>query len=176
MCAEGQADAGQLRGTASRRNWKQAPGSSMRIVLLLLSTLLAGCLATVQHQTASGRPEVTIAGKVARRVQATLTNDMLNLGYVPKARSDTVAVFEKPQEAMSQFLFGGIGESKPVYRLTFDIVESDASTRVVGSYAAVQNPGGGGGRVEKVISLDDIPESKEIQATLDALRQRIEKR
>lgn len=116
------------------------------ILLLLSSFVLGGCLATVTHQTASGRPEVTIPGRSAREVLAFTTNDLINKGYTIRTRSELNAVFEKRFTGTGAFLLTGPGLADPAYRLTLDFVESGAQTRVLGSYALVSNPGGQKGR------------------------------
>lgn len=148
-----------------------------RRVLLLTSTLavasLSACLTTpVQHATASGRPEVTIARRGAKSLLADITNEMVNIAYVPRTRSETVAVFEKDLDRAEAFIIsGGPGENKPVRRVTFDIVESETSTRVLATLSIVTDPGG---RKEKATPVNDSKESFQWQQLLDRIKARHE--
>lgn len=137
---------------------------------LLTTLLITGCLATVKHDTASGRPEVTIPGKSAKQVLAFTTNELINQGYTIRTRSEINAVFEKRFSGTGAFLLTGPGLADPVYRLTLDFVELTGTTRVIASHALVSNPGGQKGVAEKVTSTDDLPESKEVQTTLNGIR------
>jgi hypothetical protein len=142
-------------------------------VAFFSAMVLAGCLATVKHETASGRPEVTIPGKSAKEVLAFVSNDLINNGYNIRTRSELNAIFEKKFTGTGAFLISGPGLADPVNRLVLDFVESSGATRVISSYSLVSNPGGQKGVAEKVTSADDLPESKEIQTLLNSIRDRM---
>jgi hypothetical protein len=146
---------------------------SAKMISVFAAALLVGCLATVKHDTASGRPEVTIAGKSAKDVLAFASNDLINRGYMIRTRSELNAVFEKKFTGTGAFLISGPGLADPVNRLVLDFVESGGATRVISSYSLVSNPGGQKGVAEKVTSADDLAESKEIQTLLDSIRDRM---
>lgn len=139
------------------------------ITFLSVPIFLSGCLATtqVQHSTASGRPEVTIVRKAAKSVLADISNEMVNLSYAPRARSEMTAVFEKDLDRAEQLLLGSTGGNKPVRRVTYDIIESDTSTRVLATLAIVSDPGG---RNEKATPVNDSKESLQWQALLDKVK------
>jgi hypothetical protein len=144
-----------------------------RTLVLAAAVLTAGCLATVKHDTASGRPEVTIPGKAAKDVLAFTTNELVNQGYMIRTRSEMNAIYEKKFTGTGAFLLTGPGLADPVYRLTLDFIEMSGQTRVVASHALVSNPGGQKGVAEKVTSTDDTNESKDIQKLLDGIRDRM---
>jgi hypothetical protein len=144
-----------------------------QLLVLLAAAAMAGCLATVKHDTASGRPEVTIPGKTAKDVLAFTTNELVNQGYMIRTRSEMNAIYEKKFTGTGAFLLTGPGLADPVYRLTLDFIEMSGQTRVVASHALVSNPGGQKGVAEKVTSTDDMSESKDVQKMLNAIRDRM---
>jgi hypothetical protein len=144
-----------------------------RLLSLLTALLVAGCLTTVKHDTASGRPEVTIPGKSAKEVLAFTTNELINKGYMIRTRNEMNAIFEKKFTGTGAFLLTGPGLADPVYRLTLDFVDLSGTTRVIASHALVSNPGAQKGVAEKVTSTDDLPESKEVQAILNDIRDKM---
>lgn len=149
--------------------------NSLRVRALALVTagLMVGCLATVKHETASGRPEVTIPGKAAKDVLAFTTNELVNQGYMIRTRSEMNAIYEKKFTGTGAFLLTGPGLADPVYRLTLDFIEMSGQTRVIASHALVSNPGGQKGVAEKVTSTDDTSESKDVQKLLNGIRDRM---
>jgi hypothetical protein len=150
--------------------------TSMVIALALVVAAYTAHAGSTVHNTPSGRPEVTIDGKVAKVALGEITNEMINVSYLPKIRSETGAIFDKPLDRGEAFLIGGIGEARPVRRVTFDIIELDTSTRILASYSIVTNPGGGNGRAEKATVHDDTNESVQWQEILNKIKSRIEKK
>jgi len=143
-------------------------------VVLSLLVFLAGCATPVTHNTKSGRPEVTISGKVGDQIAARLTNRMLNARYNVKNASKTLLVFEKPiDNVLAAVLLGSRYDSTPAARITYTIVESDTSTRVVASLAAITNPGSA---FERVTPMDNSKDSASVQQMLSELQTSLETR
>lgn len=108
----------------------------MRLILVgLLAVALAAC-ATVNSNTASGHPEVTVAGSGAA-VKAFITSEMINKGYAPHSSSDEMIVFDKlaPANAGSTWMALSVGPL--TMRTSFTIVQLGNSVRVVGTPAMV---------------------------------------
>lgn len=142
------------------------------IFVLFTAMLLGACAAPVNHDTPSGRPEVTIRGRVSSQAQAEIMNLMLNRKYSVKSSSPNLIVFEKPLEGtMNAVLFGSQYNTTPYARATFTIFETGESTRVVASFAAITNPGSS---FERVTSLDNNQETAKYQDRLDEIKRRIE--
>jgi hypothetical protein len=134
--------------------------------------VLTGCATPVHHETPSGRPEVTIQGNLAKAVQGEITNEMLNRGYNVKSSGETLLVFERPiDNAMASVLLGSQYDSTPSARITYSIVESMNTTRVVASFVAVTNPGSA---FERLTPLNNNPDTVEYQALLNDIKTRLE--
>ena len=146
---------------------------SIGLIILLSAISLAGCPTAPTQNTASGRPEVTIPGKSAKAILGTISNDLVNLGYAIRSRTEMNAVFEKPLEGSLKFMLAGPGLADPVYRVTLDFIEMDSQTRVVALLNVVTNPGSKGGSPEKVTTAYDEQEHKRLQALLDSFRDKL---
>lgn len=141
-------------------------------ISIISAVALVGCATPVRHDTPSGRPEVTIRGNLAKPVQGEITNAMLNRGYNVKSSAETLLVFERPiDNAMACVLLGSQYDSTPAARVTYSIVESMDTTRVVASFAAVTNPGSA---FERVTPLNNNPDTAEYQALLNDIKARLE--
>jgi hypothetical protein len=141
-------------------------------VLNLLMLILTGCAAPAQHNTPSGRPEVTINGRVSKAVLGKITNGMINNGYNVKTSTDTLLVFEKPMENFAAQLFlGSRYDSTPAARITYNIIETEGFTRVVASFAAVTNPGSA---FERLTPMNNNPDTASYQTFLDKIKNEIE--
>jgi hypothetical protein len=106
-------------------------------VIAAAALVLAGC-ATVKTNTASGRPEVTVAGSKSSAVKSYITSEMLNRGYAVHSSSDTVIVFDKlaPVNAGTTWLAMSLG---PItVRTSYTIVALGGGVRVMGEPAMVQ--------------------------------------
>ncbi|MHA1355493.1 MAG: hypothetical protein ACTSR1_10005 [Candidatus Heimdallarchaeota archaeon] len=132
----------------------------------------AACATPVKHNTPSGRPEITISGKVGKQVQAEIMNLMLNNGYNVKSSTDTLLVFERPiKNVMAAALLGSRYDSTPAARISFNIIEMGASTRVVASFAAVTNPGSA---FERITPMNNNADTVNYQMRLNEIKQSIE--
>lgn len=142
------------------------------LVVSLLFVTMGACAAPVKHDTPSGRPEVSIRGRVGSQVQSEIMNMMLNNRYGIKSSSTNIIVFEKPfDNVMASVLFGSKYDSTPCARVAFNIFEVGDSTRVVASFAAITNPGSS---FERSTPLDNNPDTVKYQTGLNEIKQRIE--
>ena len=135
--------------------------------------LLLGCITPPKHDTASGRPEVTISKRTAKAVLGSVTNEMANRGYAIRTRSEMNAVFEKPLEGSLKFMLSGPNLAAPVYRVTFDFVETDQETRILAMLNVVENPGATNRRPERVMTAHDPDENKKLQELLALLKTKL---
>ena len=143
------------------------------MVVSLCSLLLCSCAAPVNHNTPSGRPEVSIKGRSGSQVQSEIMNMMLNHRYSIKSSSTNIIVFEKvfDNNVMASFVFGSRYDSTPHARVTFNIFEVGDSTRVIASFEAITNPGSA---FERSTPLDNNPDTEKYQKELNDIKLRME--
>jgi hypothetical protein len=146
--------------------------TSSYICALLLSVLLAGCATGVVHNTPSGRPEITITGKVGKVAAGEITNMMVDRGYNVKSSTDNLMVFEKPLQGAASILLASNYDVTPVGRVTFNIIENPTATRVVASLAAITNAGSA---FEKSTNWNDSKDAVQYQSLLNDIKLRIER-
>ena len=145
----------------------------MAKVFILLSALLAmGCADQVTHQTPSGKPEVTIAGRVGDQARALIAGRMVDAGYNMRSGSDSMLVFDKPNSTvMAAVLFGSRYAGTPNARITYTVIEAGAVTRVVASLAMITNPGSA---FERASPMDASPDSQGVQNLLFEIKRTLE--
>src|SRR5213082_3498511 len=127
-----------MRAPQSRRS------NTARLLSVLFVTLpsAVGCVAPVQHNTPSGRPEVNIGGVTRATVQSYLTNEMLNHGYNLTSETESRLVFDRPMDnPMAGAVFGSEYDSIPNARITYTIAERGGAIRIVSDIRAITNPG-----------------------------------
>ena len=132
-----------------------------------LALTIVSCAAPVIHNTPSGRPEITMNAKVGKKVQAEIMNLMVNKGYTLKSSNENLLVFEKTLDSFAARLFlGSSYDTTPNARVTYNIIETEKSTRVVASFIAVTNPGSA---FEKITDLNGGKATQEIQEALNEI-------
>jgi hypothetical protein len=95
------------------------------LVALVAGASLSACLVTTP-QTASGKPEITLHGKVGRVALARVIAEMAaGTTYSCKSRSDDLVVFERLVDDASS----GV---QYIFDIAFRASEGDGMTRVVG--------------------------------------------
>jgi hypothetical protein len=145
----------------------------VRAVLVASALLLAACEDPVDHATASGRPEVTVATRDTEMVKATLVNEMLDGGFTLLSDSAHQLVFEQPAgDLMSWLLYAEDVDDTPNARIAYTIAPSPAGVRVVGDLAMISRPGT---PAERRTSLNNSRASAELQQALFRLKQAIER-
>lgn len=142
------------------------------VIILLIIFVLSACATPVKHNTASGRPEIVISGKVGKQAWAEIMNLMLNNGYNVTTSTDSLLVFEKPiDNIMASLVLGSQYDRTPAARVTINIIEMVNSTRVVSSFAVVTNPGSA---FERITPMNNNPDTASYQMRLKEIKQRIE--
>lgn len=103
---------------------------------------LVACQTVKPPATASGRPEVSIAGAKPEQVKALLVSKMLDKGY-RLAKDDSFNVtFEKVSDNLAaNILFGTRAGGNPVVRVNYTIADLSGSVRVVADLAIISNAG-----------------------------------
>jgi len=142
------------------------------IFILLFVFFLIACVAPVVHNTNSGRPEITIAGKVGDQAIARIMDRMLSHSYSVKTATNNFLVFEKPIDNIwLKALMSSRYDSTPIIRTTFSIIEIAETTRIVIALMAVSNSGSA---FERITSLDNNQASVEAAEFLNNLKTQIE--
>ncbi|MBA5777189.1 hypothetical protein H2509_08625 [Stappia sp. F7233] len=132
---------------------------------LAIAFALVACQG-VQHNTASGRPEVTTR-KSVEVVKNSAINELINHGYAVTADTPYSMTFEKPVEnPVAAALLGSQWNSVPNARIRLTFAKVPAGTRVVADLAFVTNPGTG---FERLTPANNNPDSVKIQEWLAAL-------
>lgn len=138
------------------------------VLVVSLSFFLVSCAAPITHNTPSNRPEVAIDSTDAGKVKSFLVSAMLNHGYNITRESDFRIVFDRPvQNALAAALLGSRYDSTPNARVTFSVVPSGNTIRVIADLAVITNPGSA---FERRMSMNSHQNSKGIQALMDAVK------
>ncbi|WP_147282493.1 hypothetical protein [Microvirga subterranea] len=136
-----------------------------------LGLVLSGCQ-TVQHQTASGRPEITVA-RPAADVKSAWAGYLVNRGYTITKDTDLQVVGEiVPNNAMAHMFFGSRYDGVPKARLTATYLSIGGGTRMVVDPAIVTNPGSA---FERVTPLNNHPDTAGIQQTMNDLKEALDR-
>jgi hypothetical protein len=146
--------------------FKQSGGRGMRILIVFAVALFCGsCSHPVQHETASGHPEVTVQNVAADKVKAALVNKMLNKGYRITRDTQFELAYDKPVEnVMASVLLGSKYDSQPNARVAYSIAQVGKDVRVVADLAVITNPGSA---FERRTDLNRGVESPKVQTFLD---------
>ncbi|MHB0706013.1 hypothetical protein ACX4MT_09235 [Roseomonas mucosa] len=130
--------------------------------------IVSGCAAPVTHNTASGKPEVTVTTSDLPALKSYITNDMINRGYTIVRESESQLVFDRPvQNVLVGALVGSSFNSTPNTRLTYVFIKNQTSYRVVGDVALITNPGSG---FEKRNDMNAAQDTVVIQQMLERMR------
>ncbi len=115
----------------------------MKTKLLLLCLLpLAACATPVQHNTASGKPEVIIKNVTKQEASDTLSNKLFDVCPNIVTADANKIVCEAPiTDTMQQFLLHTDYDHQPIHRITFNFIKvNKKDVRVVADIAGVSNP------------------------------------
>ncbi|HVY12152.1 MAG TPA: hypothetical protein VHB73_01145 [Alphaproteobacteria bacterium] len=142
-------------------------------MLVLAFLVLCSCAAPVQHATASGKPEVTIAA-APKAIRSALENGMVNSGYTIAKDSNEVLVFEKEvtENLGASLIYGSQANPYPTARARFYLIPEGKRTRVVGDLSVISN---GGSPYERVHALNNGVDSDTVQKMLYRLKNKFEK-
>jgi hypothetical protein len=149
--------------------------SKAQIIVLYCGTilLLSGCVAPVQHNTGSGKPEICISSKVPQEaVASALTSDLLNRGYSISQQTNTQVRGDKPvTNVLAAALLGSRYDSTPNARINYNIVSGQDCTRVVADMNIVTNPGSA---FERLTAMSNSQDSVMIQSDLNQIKETLE--
>lgn len=138
------------------------------LVCVAAFALLAGCATPVVHQTASGKPEVTIDTENVIGVKEALVSRMINRRYNLISDSDYQLVFDRPIENfLAGALLGSRYDSTPNARITYTLAVGTDSVRIVADLAIITNPGSA---FERRMEMNSVKDSMEFQEMLNQLR------
>ncbi|MCW7543047.1 hypothetical protein N7I30_04445 [Aurantimonas litoralis] len=144
----------------------------IRRTLLLGSVLLAlSACQTVQHQTASGRPEATIAAP-SSEVKTAFVGAMTNYGYSLTKDTQFQIVMEKPvSNVMANVLLASEYDPTIEARVSATFLDMGQQTRVTTDMAIVRN---GGSAFEAVSPMNNNPDSAGVQSLLNEIKTGLE--
>ena len=112
---------------------------------LCLFVLLYGCASVEQIQpldTPTGKPEITIQTKDAKKVIASLQNAMINREYSLVKQSENLNVWERPmKDFASSLAYGSKMNPTPYFRVTYTFIYNENTIRIIASIHIVTNPG-----------------------------------
>ncbi|MBO0661577.1 hypothetical protein LQ948_03225 [Jiella sp. MQZ9-1] len=142
-----------------------------RWFLAVICLCLAGCQ-TVQHDTQSGRPEVTIAAP-SETVKTAFVGIMTNFGYALKRDSNFQIVMERPvHNVVMNLLLASEYDPTLEARVSATVLDLGARTRLTADMGVVRNAGTG---FEAVTSANNSPDSSGLQNLLDEIKTDLER-
>lgn len=137
-----------------------------------LAATLCGC-ASVDHQTASGKVEVTINAP-PEAVKASIVNAMVNQRYRISKDTAFELAFDKPTDNLLAAAFlGSRYDSTPNTRISYFLAPTPPSVRVVADFAIITNPGSS---FERRTDLNRSEDTAQVQALLDDVKAQTEQR
>lgn len=140
--------------------------------VLVAMVMVVGCVAPVQHNTASGKPEVTVSTSDVGAVKAALVSEMIDRGYNITTEGDFGMVFDRPVDNfLAGVLLGSSYDTTPNARIAYTLVPKSDGVRVVADIAVITNPGSA---FEKRTEMNQSQSSLGVQEALDALKLRVE--
>jgi hypothetical protein len=142
------------------------------ILWFMMLPVLIGCAAPVKHDTASGKPEVTIENTDSESVKQAVVNKMLDLGYTITSDTPYQISFDLPVESvMISLLAGSSYDAQPNARMAFTIAQTRAGVRVIADVALITNPGSA---FERRTVLNQHRASIQVQTMLEQLKADVE--
>lgn len=144
------------------------------MLLAAAFALLAGCATPVVHQTASGKPEVTIDTENVAGVKEALVSEMVNRNYSLIRDTEYQLVFDRPIEnILASALLGSKYDSTPNARITYTFAVGMDTVRVVADLSIITNPGSA---FERRMEMNSNQDSLEFQGMLNQLRDTFQRR
>jgi hypothetical protein len=139
-----------------------------KLWILGLALTLGGCAAPVQHQTASGRPEVLIHNTNSESVKSAIVNRMLSDRYRITRDTPYEIAFDKAVENIAaQVLLGSEYDSQPNARISYTLASVGADVRVIADMAIITNPGSA---FERRTEMNNGQDSPMVQTFLDGIK------
>jgi uncharacterized protein YceK len=139
---------------------------------LMMTLLLSGCAAPINHNTASGKVETSFVGAKKSVVRERITNEIINRGYNIIRSDDSMLVADKPVEnVLAAALLGSDYDSTPNARITFNLIQNGNTVRVVADCAVITNPGSA---FERRTNANNNAETANIQSWLDGIKRSLQ--
>jgi hypothetical protein len=139
---------------------------------LLLALLCVGCVTIERPETASGRPEVTIANASPEAIKPALVSYMLDAGFRITKDTPYELAFDKPvQNIAAAVLFGSRYDAQPNVRVSYSFAQFQSSTRVIADIAVITNPASA---FERRTEMNSGVDSADIQVLLDKIKSQLD--
>lgn len=143
------------------------------LACLAITIMVTSCATAPRLNTASGKPEITVPGRVAEQLSNDIVNAMLTAGYSISTQSPNQLVFDRAIDSFAaKFAYGSSYDRTPNARIEYTIASLPDSTRVVATFKAVTNPGSA---FERSQDLSHGPDADSIQSLLDSIAQQYSK-
>lgn len=140
--------------------------------IVAIAAALAGC-GSVNHQTASGKVEVTISA-TPEAVKASIVNAMVNQRYRISKDTAYEIAFDKPSENLLAVAFlGSKYDGTPNTRVSYFLAPTPPTVRVVADFAIITNPGSS---FERRTDLNRSEDTAQVQALLEGVKAEVEHR
>ena len=145
-------------------------------VLIVLVGFVSGCATYEPLETASGRPEVTIAGVAKGEVIEALTGIMQGAGYLARKVTDEKAIYykrtfdtyaERPYGASIRIPQRALREEAPELLVSYDIEETGEGVHVIATVEIISEPES---PFKKSKDISRGPDARVIQKRLDRLK------
>lgn len=142
------------------------------LAIAALAAALGGC-GSVDHHTASGKVEATIAAPL-EAVKAAVINAMVNQRYRISKDTAFELAFDKPTDNLLAAAFlGSRYDSTPNTRISYFLAPTPPSVRVVADFAIITNPGSS---YERRTDFNRSEDTAQVQALLDGVKAQLETR
>lgn len=143
----------------------------MKWWLLALMPVLIACAASQPLQTASGRPETTIAADKAT-VKTELLNRAVNNRWQITKETDSMVVVQKANpDFMTNFMLGSAWDPQTELRIAYTLISAGTSTRVVADASIITNDGSA---FEKTTVVTNTKVNEGIRLELENLKVYVE--
>lgn len=139
----------------------------LRIAIVAFVGLVLTACQSVQHNTPSGRPEVTVSAP-ARDVKIALVGTLTNFGYQLKRDTDFQVVMERQiDNVMANVLLSSNYDPTVEARITATFMDFGGSTRVTADLGVIRN---GGSAFEAVTPVNGSGDSLGVQSLLQDIK------
>ena len=140
----------------------------LRTAAVLCLCFLQSCITPpIEHQTASGKPEITIAA-TPEVLKPKIVTQMLTAGYRINRDTAYELSFDRPVDNLAvAVMLGSKYDSQPNARISFSFAPIANETRIVTDIAVVTNPGSA---FERRTPMNNSADSGKVQAMLDVLK------
>lgn len=132
---------------------------------------LAGCAATAPLETASGRPEATIAADKATVKAELLNRAVTNRWQITRETESMVTVQKANPDMLTNFLLGSTWDPTTELRINYTLISSGSNTRILADASIVTNEGTA---FEQVTAVTNNKSNEAIRLELENLKTYVE--